>query len=97
MAATATPSVGRPTAMANDNETPKPHSRILGALTGAFAGFFLGIMLNILVYTVSDRAIAVGWADFIYGGVVVGTVFGVLFPAIAKGIAWIIAMFLPVG
>lgn len=58
--------------MPSETERPKPHSRILGALAGAFAGFFIGIIVNILVYTISDRGVAIGWANSMYGGVLIG-------------------------
>ncbi len=76
-------------------QSPSPASRLLGALAGAFVGFFLGIILNVVVYNVTNQAVSIGWANSMWGGVIIGAVLGFAFPAVAQGIAWIFSLFLP--
>jgi|GEM_PF-2874433 len=76
-------------------QSPDSPSRIFGALAGVFAGFFVGIIMNIAVYTVSDGAASIGWANSTLGGIIIGAIIGCKFPTLAEIISDIIGMFLP--
>jgi len=74
---------------------PTATDRFLGGLAGAFVGVILGIITNVVLYNVTNQAVNLGWANSIWGGVIVGAALGVAFPSVAKGIAWIFSMFIP--
>ena len=56
----------------------------------------LGLIANVAIFNVTNQAVSLGWANSMWGGVIAGTVLGIAFPAIAKGVAWIFSFFLPV-